>query len=86
MPLMKDASGEHRNTTVFATSSGSPTRPARWKGAATLSVFSRLFLVSSTMIALHVQPGDTALTRMPSGARSIAWLRVSCRIAAFETG
>src|SRR5262245_6688412 len=38
------------------------------------------------MMLLQVHPGDTALTRMPSGARSIAWLRVSCRIAALETG
>ena len=59
---------------------------AEWNGFATPSVLARLPLVNSTMMLLQVQPGETALTRMPSGARSIAWLRVSCRMAALQTG
>lgn len=38
------------------------------------------------MIADHVHPGLTELTRMPSGARSMAIERVSCAIAALQAG
>ena len=69
---MKLALSESRNATASATSAGLPVRPSRWKGFATLSVLARLPLVNSTMMLLQVQPGETALTRMPSGARSIA--------------
>lgn len=85
-PVIKLAEAESRKATASATSDGKPTRRKRWKGAATRSAFARSSLVNYLVMLLQVQPGDTVLTLMPSGARSSAWLRVSCRIAAFEAG
>ena len=70
--------GDFRRDRPCGAADGRARRPCRsWRGCRSLSCF---------MMLLQVQPGDTALTLMPSGARSSAWLRVSCRIAALETG
>ncbi len=70
---------EARKSTGPASSSGWPTRPsgvcARKRPIA--SGVSRVTLV----MGVAMTPGAMALTRMPSGARSWASARVSCRTA-----
>ena len=61
-------------------------RPSMWKGRATASTLSRSPPEIWSRMPDHVQPGDTAFTRMPSAARSSAALRVSCSTAALVAG
>src|SRR6185437_5757533 len=77
---------EQRNKTACATSSGSPTRPSKWKGPPTRLVLALSPWVRSSIRRHQVQPGDTEFTRILSAAKSMASLRVSCKMAALVTG
>jgi len=58
-----------RNSTVFAISSGSANLPiGTWPARLSRSLTSSVDLVSSVL----TNPGDSALTRIPCGARSAA--------------
>src|SRR5262249_41047029 len=74
------ASGEQRNATAPATSSGVTSRPAGF-AAPTRSISSRFGKCSSAPVS--TTPAETALTRM-SGASSTARKRTSASSAAFE--
>ena len=75
-PVMKDASSESRNATVLAISSG---RPMRFIGTR-----ARMGAVCSGFAStrgVRMEPGDTALIRIPRVAYSIATERVRPRTA-----
>src|SRR5689334_5850449 len=62
-PVMNDAWSDTRNATTFATSTGSPRRP---------NVAVSLLWVASSSIGVAIGPGNTAFTRIPSPASSVA--------------
>src|SRR6185503_13168781 len=81
-PRIISASGEERNETTPAMSSGVTRRPAGF-AAPDASISSRLGKCSSAPVS--TTPADTAFTRIPRGASSTARYRTSASSAAFET-
>jgi hypothetical protein len=75
---MKAASFEHKNNTGPATSSGVPhlASGVRERITADLAESSR----NASVSGVSIQPGATALTRIPSGAHAAASDLVSCAI------
>ena len=78
MPVMKLDRGEHRKYAASARSAGWPARPSGT--LATASAKGPGFLAVN---GVSVMPGDNALTRMPSGASSIAATRTAWFTPAF---
>ena len=79
---MYDDCGEARNATALATSTGSPKRPSgsflRYSGPSTG------WSITHSEMRVRTTPGATALTRMPSGARSSAAVRTSATTPPLE--
>ncbi len=73
-PVMMDASSEARNVTSAAISSGLATRPSGMR--ALYSSRSPGTVNRSRVSDVSTGPGQTALTRMPSRAWSMASVRV----------
>lgn len=83
-PVTKLAPAEHRKETTEATSSGFPERCSgrrEMKLANSSSCCSFVSPIFSTM-GVSMEPGLTALTRMPAAPSSRAHARVSARTAA----
>src|SRR6476646_10290179 len=74
MPVMKPAASDTRNSTALAWSCGSPRRPSG------ISPKSRAPADSIAPTDAPVFVGDTELTRILCGARSIASARVKLRM------
>ena len=73
---MKAAAGEQGTAAAPATSSG---RPQRASGVRSRIASPRRHRrASGAVIAVAIQPGAMALTRMPSGAQAMASDLVSC--------
>src|SRR5262249_29517587 len=69
-PVMNAAAGEHRNRAAPATSSGRPQRPS---GVLATIASDRDGSSNSGLVsAVWIQPGCSALTRIPSDAQAIA--------------
>ena len=85
-PVMKLASSESRWATVAATSSGRPARPTGAGGRARASIRSATSggcaTYSSWKRDVTIEPGATALTRIPRAPYSTASARVSPSVAA----
>jgi hypothetical protein len=79
-PVMNSASGEARNRTADAISSGRPSRRIN----APSTAFSRIFCGNRAVIGVSTKPGATAFTRIPSRASSVATARVSAMSPPFE--
>ncbi len=79
---MKRAMSEARNVTTSAMSSGVPTRSSGVLAAIAGAACSPCSVSSSSVIAVWIIPGDTALTRIV-GAYSSAADAVSAATAAF---
>ena len=85
-PVMKPAASSARNATVFAMSSGWPTRRTGVWAAITFCSFSNFTpyrAALSAVMSLTIYPGATALTVIPSGPSSIASVRVKPSMPAF---
>src|SRR5699024_12220361 len=67
-PVIKLASSAARNATSAATSSGEPVRPTGWILSISLRKASALefFSIISMFNSVSIQPGATALQRIPS--------------------
>ena len=79
-PVMKAAASEARKSAPPATSSGTPQRPS---GVRPMMVALRPSLpYTGAVMRLVIQPGASALTRMPSSAQAPASDWVSCMIPA----
>ena len=79
--MISDAAGEHRKTAAPAMSRGWPMRPS---GIRLTEASCTCWICSiGSAIGVHTNVGAIALTRMPCGAQSIAWLRVIAAIAPF---
>ncbi len=84
--VTNELQGEAGNTIASATSSGVPTRPSGWISAVSSQArggSGRRRRLDST-IGVRMEPGQTALTRMPHGANSIARNLVSAMTAPYE--
>src|SRR5271156_4377281 len=68
---------------AFATSTGSPRRSKMWYRPQMGSHRARSPPAAFETSGVHIQPGLTAFTRTPRGARSKAWHLVISTIAAF---
>ncbi len=79
-PVTKEASSEARKITARPISSGTPMRPSS-EAASSQSSLAPVPPVASVLI----QPGETALARMPWGPPSAAWARVSASMPALAT-
>nr|WP_256341907.1 hypothetical protein [Streptomyces sp. MW-W600-10] len=82
---MKAEASEARYSTVWATSSGSPTRPSGEIRAIVASARCWPSASCRSVIGVRIQPGATAFTRMAWGPSSVASVLVSCTTAAFAT-
>ena len=80
-PRIISASGEQRNETTPATSSGVTIRPTGFR-APEASISSRFGKCSSAPVS--TTPAETALTRIPRAASSTARYRTSASSAAFD--
>src|SRR5688572_19028873 len=77
--VMKEASSEAKKRMAYATSRGWPTRLSRCKGALLARKVSSLILARAmcfSVAEVRIVPGQTQLTRMLYGARSMAMQRV----------
>src|SRR5215468_10058011 len=77
LPVMNDAAGETSHDTVVAISSGRPTRPSGLLAATSLAPGV------AAAISVSITPGETLLTRIPSGPTSPARPRVNVTTAPF---